>query len=68
MFRLVDWPKIFPQHSLTRSTVGPMVDTEVVLHKGGRVYVTELEAGEIIRFFPGQIGRASCRERVSYHV
>lgn len=57
MFRLVDSPKIFPQCSLTRSSVGPMVDTEVILNKGGRVYVTELEAGEIIRFFPGQIER-----------
>lgn len=51
MFRLVAQPTIFPQRSLTGSTVGPMVDTEVVLNKGGRVYVSKLEAGEIGRHF-----------------
>lgn len=55
MFRLVDSPKIFPQLSVTGLSVGPMVDTEVVMHKGGRVYLTEVEAGEIIRHFPRQI-------------
>lgn len=55
MFRLVDSPKIYPQLSVTGLSVGPMVDTEVVMQKGGRVYLTEVEAGEIIRHFPRQI-------------
>lgn len=44
-----------PARSLTGSTVGPVVDTEVILPNGGRVYVTELEAGELIKYFPAQI-------------
>lgn len=55
MFRLVDSPRIYPQLSITGLSVGPMVDTEVVMQKGGRVYLTEIEAGEVIRHFPRQI-------------
>lgn len=55
MFRLVERPALMPARSLTGSTVGPVVDTEVILPNGGRVYVTELEAGELIKYFPAQI-------------
>lgn len=55
MFRLVEQPTLMPACTLLRSTVGPVVDTEVILRNGGRVYVNELEAGEIVKFFPDQI-------------
>jgi hypothetical protein len=55
MFRLVDSPRIYPYLSVTGLSVGPMVDTEVVMQKGGRVYLTEVEAREVIRHFPKQI-------------
>lgn len=55
MFKLVDQPRLMPARSLTGSTVGPMVDTEVVLQTGGRPYLTEIEVAECAKFFP-QVG------------
>lgn len=51
MFRLVERPTLMPACTLLRSTVGPVVDTEVTIRNGGRVYISELEAGEIGRHF-----------------
>lgn len=53
MFRLVPQPTLMPAQSLTGSTVGPMIDTERILPKGGRVYVTPLEGWEIVVKDPG---------------
>lgn len=50
---------MMPARSLTGSTAGPMIDTEVILPNGGRVYVTPLEGWEIVVKDPGydsQIG------------
>lgn len=52
MFRLVDNPTIMPGQTLIGTTTGPVVDTGVVLLNGGRVYVSQVEAGEIVRHFP----------------
>lgn len=51
MFRLVDRPTLMPAQTLIGSTVGPVVDTEVILRNGGRVYISRIEAGEIGRHF-----------------
>lgn len=51
MFRLVDRPTLMPAKTLIGSTVGPVVDTEVILKGGGRVYISRIEAGEIGRHF-----------------
>jgi hypothetical protein len=51
MFRLVSAPTIFPARSLIGNTAGPMVDTEVILQKGGRVYLTETEGWEVVNKF-----------------
>jgi hypothetical protein len=63
MFRLVDRPTLMPARTLTGSTTGPVIDTEVILRNGGRVYVSPLEGWEIVVKDPGyetQIGiRAS---------
>jgi hypothetical protein len=59
MFRLVERPTMMPSRTLTGSTVGPVIDTEVILHGGGRVYVSPLEGWEIVTKDPGyakQIG------------
>jgi hypothetical protein len=48
VFRLVERPTLMPSRSLTGSTVGPQIDTGVILPNGGRVYVTPLEGWEIV--------------------
>lgn len=58
MFRIVSAPTIFPARSLIGNTVGPMVDTEVILQKGGRVYLTETEGWEVVNKF--ETFRAQC--------
>lgn len=52
MFRRVERPTLMPARSLTGSTVGPQVDTEVILPNGGRVYLTEIEGWEVVNKFP----------------
>lgn len=55
MFRLVERPTLMPAKTLIGSTVGPVVDTEVILPNGGRVYLSEIEVGECARFFPAVV-------------
>lgn len=57
MFRLVERPTLMPARTLIGSTVGPVVDTEVILRNGGRVYLSETETAECVKFFPRVVER-----------
>lgn len=52
MFRLVDRPRIMPGRTIMGSTVGPVVDTQMVLPKGGCVYLSRIEVHEAARLMP----------------
>lgn len=52
MFRLVDRPFIMPGRTLIGSTEGPVVDTEVILGNGGRVYLSRQEIREAVKLVP----------------
>ena len=55
MFKLVAAPVLMPAQTLIGSTVGPVVDTEVTLQTGGRVYLSETEVAECAKFFPERV-------------
>jgi len=63
VFRLVERPTLMPACSLLGSTVGPMIDTEVILRNGGRVYVSPLEGWEIVVKDPGYEKQIGSRAR-----
>jgi hypothetical protein len=63
VFRLVERPTLMPSRSLTGSTVGPQIDTEVILPNGGRVYVTPLEGWEIVVKDPDYARQIGSRAR-----
>ena len=50
-----------PARTLTGSTVGPVIDTEVILRNGGRVYVSPLEGWEIVVKDPGYAAQIAMR-------
>lgn len=55
MFKLAERPVLMPARTLIGSTVGPVVDTEVTIQSGGRVYLSEIEVGECAKFFPNTV-------------
>lgn len=61
MFRLVDKPKLLPDgrpgQTLIGSTSGPVVDTGILLRPATHVYVSAIEADEIVKFFPDVVAR-----------
>ena len=52
---------MMPARTLTGSTVGPVIDTEVILRNGGRVYVSPLEGWEIVVKDPGYASQIGMR-------
>lgn len=56
MFRIAEQPVLMPARTLMGSTTGPVVDTQVTLRNGGRVYLSRQEVLESAKFFPDVVG------------